>query len=109
MLTIVNDGASCRLSQVRPSGCDVLSLCALFSLFAAPAFSAARVPPPTQAFHATGREGRIIAMPPGSSIGSKRNAGARAVEAEYIASFDDDDFCLPSRLSSQLVSSKHQL
>lgn len=57
-----------------------------------------------QAFFALGREGCVVHLPPGSSIGAKRNAGARAVGADFIASFDDDDFSLPSRISTQLVS-----
>ena len=56
-----------------------------------------------QAFRVTNRDGVIVDVPAGTSIGEKRNAGARAVAAEYIASFDDDDFCLPSRLTRQLV------
>ena len=46
-----------------------------------------------------GCQGCIIMAPSGASIGEKRNLGAAAVPgAEFIASFDDDDFSLPSRL-----------
>lgn len=66
------------------------------ALKASPAF-------PHQAFYNTKREGFVVDVAPGASIGAKRNAGALAVEAEFIASFDDDDFSLPHRLSTQLV------
>ena len=69
VLTIVNDGAPCRL---------------------------------TSAFHARCR-GSVLQVPPGTSIGEKRNAGAQAVAADYLASFDDDDFSLPGRLSDHLA------
>ena len=50
-------------------------------------------------FHRHGCRGQVLAAPRGASIGEKRNLGAAAVpEAEFIASFDDDDFSLPSRL-----------
>ena len=53
--------------------------------------------------------GRVVSAPAGASIGEKRNIAASAVpDAEYIASFDDDDFSLPSRLSThaaQMVAS----
>ena len=70
-LTIVNDGAPCRLSD---------------------------------AFERVGCRGRVIAAPRGASIGEKRNIGAAAEPtAEFIASFDDDDFSLPSRLSTHVA------
>ena len=69
VLTIVNDGAPCRL---------------------------------TSAFHARCR-GQVLQVPPGTTIGEKRNAGAQAVAADYLASFDDDDFSLPGRLSDHLA------
>ena len=47
--------------------------------------------------------GQVLRAPPGTSIGEKRNLAARAVDAEFIASFDDDDFSLPSRLSVHVV------
>jgi len=56
-----------------------------------------------QAFKATKRDALVLHVQRGMSIGEKRNAGARAVASEYIASFDDDDFSLPSRLSSHMV------
>ena len=56
VLTIVNDGAPCRL---------------------------------TSAFHARCR-GQVLQVPPGTTIGEKRNAGAQAVAADYLASFDDE-------------------
>jgi len=57
----------------------------------------------SKAFWATHRQGVVVRVPPGTSIGEKRNAGAHATDADFIASFDDDDFCLPSRLTSQLA------
>jgi hypothetical protein len=60
--------------------------------------------PPDQAFTAKRRAGLVIHVPQGTSIGEKRNAGAQAVGAQYIASFDDDDFSLPSRLTTHLVA-----
>jgi hypothetical protein len=69
VLTVVNDGAPCRL---------------------------------TSAFHARCR-GSVLQVPPGTTIGEKRNAGAQAVAADYLASFDDDDFSLPGRLSDHLA------
>ena len=49
--------------------------------------------------------GSVVQVAPGSSIGEKRNLGARAVpEASYVASFDDDDFSLPGRLSAHLAA-----
>lgn len=72
-LTIVNDGAPCHLS----------------ASFADNSF---------------GCSGRVISAPRGASIGEKRNLAVQAVpEAEFVASFDDDDFSLPSRLSAQVV------
>ena len=56
----------------------------------------------TSAFHARCR-GSVLQVPPGTSIGEKRNAGAQAVAADYLASFDDDDFSLPGRLSDHLA------
>lgn len=73
VLTVVNDGAPCNLSD---------------SFFAAA--------------HPTNGHA-IVTVPGGSSIGEKRNIGAAAVpEADYIASWDDDDFSLPHRLSAHL-------
>mmetsp|Transcript_24937 Transcript_24937/g.83566 ORF Transcript_24937/g.83566 Transcript_24937/m.83566 type:complete len:245 (-) Transcript_24937:38-772(-) len=47
--------------------------------------------------------GAVVQVPAGTSIGEKRNAGARAApEAQYIASFDDDDVSLPWRLGAQM-------
>ena len=70
---MVNDGAPCNLSD---------------SFFAAA--------------HPTNGHA-IVTVPGGSSIGEKRNIGAAAVpEADYIASWDDDDFSLPHRLSAHL-------
>lgn len=67
VLTIVNDGAPCRLTDVFSSS--------------------------------TSCRGRIVSAPEGATIGEKRNIGAAAVPtAAFIASFDDDDFSLPSRL-----------
>ncbi len=73
VLTIVNDGAPCTL---------------------------------TDAFSSIGSyRGSVVQAAPGSSIGEKRNLGARAVpEASYVASFDDDDFSLPGRLSAHLAA-----
>ena len=62
VLTVVNDGAPCRLSST---------------------------------FHARFR-GSVLQVPPGTTIGVKRNTGAQAVAADYLASFDDDDFSLPT-------------
>ena len=54
-------------------------------------------------FAQAGCHGCVISAPSGATIGEKRNLGAAAVpSAEYIASFDDDDFCLPSRLRKQV-------
>ena len=51
-------------------------------------------------FEQPGCRGCVVAAPSGVSIGEKRTLGAAAVPtAEFIASFDDDDFSLPSRLS----------
>lgn len=48
-------------------------------------------------------DGRIIQMPSRTSVGEKRNQGVAAVPgASYSASFDDDDFSLPHRLSANL-------
>jgi hypothetical protein len=72
VLTIVNDGVPCALSG---------------------AFFAARGAP----------RGMVVQAPAGASIGEKRNLGAHAVPAaRYVASFDDDDFSLPARLSTHL-------
>lgn len=50
-----------------------------------------------------GCRGLVVDAPHGASIGEKRNLGAAAVPAaEFIASFDDDDFSLPSRLRLQV-------
>ena len=43
--------------------------------------------------------GRVVQAARGASIGEKRNFGVRAVPAAaFVASFDDDDLSLPSRL-----------
>ena len=52
-----------------------------------------------EAFERLGCRGCVVDAPAGATIGEKRNIGAAAVPtAEFIASFDDDDFSLPSRL-----------
>lgn len=67
-LTVVNDGAPCKLSAAFFGGASL--------------------------------SGRVVPAPPGASIGEKRNIATRVVpDAEFIASFDDDDFSLPNRLS----------
>lgn len=49
--------------------------------------------------------GAVVEAPHASSIGAKRNLGARAVpDAEFIATFDDDDLSLPTRLETHLAS-----
>jgi len=49
--------------------------------------------------------GTVLQAPPGSSIGEKRNLGAKVwPEASYVASFDDDDFSLPGRLDAHLAA-----
>lgn len=48
---------------------------------------------------------KLVHVPAGTSIGSKRNAGVVAVpEATYIAIFDDDDVSLPERLQVHIES-----
>jgi glycosyltransferase involved in cell wall biosynthesis len=44
---------------------------------------------------------RVLNLPPGIpiSIGEKRNAGLRGARGEWVATWDDDDLSLPSRLS----------
>jgi hypothetical protein len=71
VLTVVNDGAPCKLSaSFLTAAC---SNC------------------------------QVLVAPAGASIGEKRNMATVAVpSAEFIASFDDDDFSLPSRVSSQV-------
>ena len=55
------------------------------------------------AFREAGLSGRVVCAPPGTPIGEKRNLGASAVaDAQFIASFDDDDYCLPCRLRAQV-------
>jgi hypothetical protein len=45
----------------------------------------------------------VVSAPRGSSIGHKRNIGARAAtHADYIAPWDDDDLSLPTRLSTHI-------
>ena len=56
------------------------------------------------AFAAAGLRGRIVHAPPGTTIGEKRNAGAAASSAAYVASFDDDDVSLPGRLAAQVAA-----
>lgn len=57
----------------------------------------------TAAFRSRFR-GSVVQVAPGTSIGEKRNTGAHAVAADFVASFDDDDFSLPSRLTHHLAS-----
>ncbi len=49
------------------------------------------------------RDPRItyLRVPPGTSIGAKRNAGCRAARGEIVACWDDDDWHGPDRLSYQ--------
>ena len=48
--------------------------------------------------------GRVVPAPKGASIGEKRNLGVAAEPvAEYVASFDDDDFCVPTRVRAQVA------
>ena len=48
--------------------------------------------------------GQVVQVAPGTTIGEKRNVAAGDVaEASHIASFDDDDFSLPNRLTANLV------
>jgi hypothetical protein len=48
-------------------------------------------------------DGRIIQLPSRTSLGDKRNQAVAAVPgASFSASFDDDDFSLPHRLSANL-------
>lgn len=50
-----------------------------------------------------GLRATIVSAPAGSSIGEKRNLATKAMpSAEFIASFDDDDFSLPSRLRTHV-------
>jgi glycosyltransferase involved in cell wall biosynthesis len=46
---------------------------------------------------------RLVAAPPGASIGHKRNLACRAARGEVIAHWDDDDWYAPARLSAQLA------
>lgn len=56
------------------------------------------------AFHARW-SGRVVDVARGSSVGAKRNAAVSAVpHAQLIASFDDDDFSLPTRLESNMTA-----
>ena len=48
-------------------------------------------------------DGRIVQLATKTSVGEKRNRGVTAVpHAAYSASFDDDDFSLPHRLTENL-------
>jgi glycosyltransferase involved in cell wall biosynthesis len=43
-----------------------------------------------------------ISVPPGMSIGAKRNLGAELAKGEFIANLDDDDHSHPHRLADQV-------
>lgn len=45
---------------------------------------------------------RVINVPPGLSLGARENIAARAGHGRYVSIWDDDDFYLPERLSSQV-------
>lgn len=45
---------------------------------------------------------RVVQVPPGTSIGAKRNAGVQAAYGEYVACWDDDDFSLPERIATHV-------
>ena len=72
VLTIVNDGQPCRLTGAFIDAAGIAG-------------------------------GSVVQVPGDTTIGEKRNVGAAAVpHASYVASFDDDDFSLPSRLRAHL-------
>jgi len=53
-------------------------------------------------------DARLVQLPHKTSVGDKRNAGVAAVpDADYSASFDDDDFSLPHRLSANLAAMRN--
>jgi glycosyltransferase involved in cell wall biosynthesis len=45
---------------------------------------------------------RYVRLPPGLSIGAKRNRGCELAKGQMIVQWDDDDWYAPSRLSAQL-------
>jgi glycosyltransferase involved in cell wall biosynthesis len=46
---------------------------------------------------------RYLRLPPGLSIGAKRNRGCELARGTFIAHWDDDDWYAPTRLSAQVV------
>lgn len=52
---------------------------------------------------------RVINLPPRGerwTVGEKRNVAVRAARGEYLATWDDDDVSLPSRLSEQVEAAE---
>jgi hypothetical protein len=45
---------------------------------------------------------RYVQVEPGATIGEKRNLGSDLSQGEIIASWDDDDWSAPSRISDQI-------
>ena len=46
---------------------------------------------------------RYVRLPPGLSIGEKRNRGCALARGRFIAQWDDDDWYTPTRLTAQLA------
>lgn len=46
---------------------------------------------------------RYLRLPPGQSIGAKRNRACAAARGEIVAQWDDDDWYAPNRLSAQVA------
>ncbi len=46
---------------------------------------------------------RYVRVPPGTSIGAKRNRGVELARGDLIAQWDDDDWYAPARLSAQIA------
>ena len=61
--------------------------------------------PPAQGMAQELAEGRIrcVRMPPGSTIGAKRNEAVRLARGDIVAHWDDDDWYADERLSRQVA------
>jgi glycosyltransferase involved in cell wall biosynthesis len=46
---------------------------------------------------------RYVRLPPGGTIGAKRNQGAQLARGRFLAHWDDDDWYAPQRLEAQLA------